>query len=515
MAYTLGVSTGYWKIAHGVSPEKGEELLGIPLKIFWGATKGVRFVQVDLESITEFKEPKLLEKIKRIKSLGLKFGVHGECAAIGMNTLPLDSAIKDAYKRAHQRLIDHIKGCGEIGAEYLLIHSSESEPFIRLGEHLQPMDLVDVWGRNLSDFLKENPKLLDWAIKKDFIVGIVSRYIGDIEYYRKIEEREFREINKREPSPQERKEIEKKAVERFKEVFRNYLNSTDLHYGSERIAYYIIAKWMEEENDPLWKNIAGGKSIDDKSFREKYEKWVPAVSAKYIWGHFNPKVPEIYSNPKDLLDKYNLDFVFETPMASPGYETLMRLPRPLHMFYLAKAIKSKHVGIALDFEHMLGCNLDPKKEIELLPYKSGDIVKVIHVGVPTPLNPAHRPIPVGSEAQLYIYERLYELRKKGFKNGVIIFERGGGADPIKQSIIALRLVIKFLEKDIPPKELPLEFFGVKEKGAEIKRQEVAIREHALEPLKRMLAIPEEEYTFLSQAAVKKGKGTEWEKEKYR
>jgi len=31
----------------------------------------------------------------------------------------------------------------------------------------------------------------------------------------------------------------------------------------------------------------------------------------------------------------------------------------------------------------------------------------------------------------------------------------------------------------------------------------------------MLLVPEEEYTFLSSEAVRKGKGEEWKKEKYK
>ena len=77
------------------------------------------------------------------------------------------------------------------------------------------------------------------------------------------------------------------------------------------------------------------------------------------------------------------------------------------------------------------------------------------------------------------------------------------------------MIKEFLEKDTDPKMLPLEFYGMKEDGPDIKRQEVAIREHRLDPLKGMLLVPEEEYTFLSSEAVKKGKGEEWKKSKFK
>jgi hypothetical protein len=183
------------------------------------------------------------------------------------------------------------------------------------------------------------------------------------------------------------------------------------------------------------------------------------------------------------------------------------------MIYLCQAIGSKWVSVCFDFEHTLSQNIDPKKEIEEIPYGLAKYIKLCHLGFPTSLVPAHMPIPLGSGEQLWLYERLFELRKKGFKDGYLIFERGGA--PRENVIIVLRLMKHYLERDIEPKKLPLEFFGMKEHGPEITRQEVAIREHALDPLRGMLLVPEEEYTFLSSEAVKKGKGEEWKKEKYK
>ena len=79
----------------------------------------------------------------------------------------------------------------------------------------------------------------------------------------------------------------------------------------------------------------------------------------------------------------------------------------------------------------------------------------------------------------------------------------------------MRIVKKYLEAEIPPKELPLEFFGMEEKGPDLTRQEVLIKEHTLDPIKGLLSIPEEEWTFLSRAATEKGKAEEWRKEKFR
>ena len=102
----------------------------------------------------------------------------------------------------------------------------------------------------------------------------------------------------------------------------------------------------------------------------------------------------------------------------------------------------------------------------------------------------------------------------------MVFERGGGKDPgefISTSVESIRMMIEELNKDTNPEQLPVEFFGVSPKGVlSPQRQEVIIREHALDPLKGMLSVPEEEYTFLSSEAIKKGKKPEeFKKEEYR
>lgn len=98
----------------------------------------------------------------------------------------------------------------------------------------------------------------------------------------------------------------------------------------------------------------------------------------------------------------------------------------------------------------------------------------------------------------------------------MIFERGGGQDPVQQTIIALQLIKKFLEADVPPEKLPLEFYGLDTgQWASSERQKAQIYEHAFEPLKGMLQVPEEEHGFLGKTVIEKGKGEEWRKEKYR
>jgi hypothetical protein len=85
-------------------------------------------------------------------------------------------------------------------------------------------------------------------------------------------------------------------------------------------------------------------------------------------------------------------------------------------------------------------------------------------------------------------------------------------------VTALKIMAEHLEKDIPPERLPPEFFGiVTGEIASEERQLAIIREHARDPLKGLISVPEEEYTFLSRAALEKPGVTpeKWKKEELR
>jgi hypothetical protein len=344
------------------------------------------------------------------------------------------------------------------------------------------------------------------------------------------------------------------------DYFLRLIQSRQLSYGPERIAYYVMAKWMQEKNNPLWRSIiditvkyyAKKESKPDKemtseqwlkekdikidienaNFQREYRLWVPAVSALYVFGHFRPEfAPTIVldgktktadftvENPVKTLEEKKLLFIFETPMAGSGMEDLLRFPQPGQMFYLVKEMKSPWFGIAIDIQHMLMDGLNVEAALAILPQEAGNYIRVIHSGYPSPLGPQHIPIPLGSDQQVYLYKTYWNLRKLGMgkENEVyMIFERGGGQDPIQQTIIALQLIKKFLESDVPPEKLPLEFYGLDTgQWASSERQKAQILEHAFEPLKGMLQVPEEEHGFLGKTAIEKGKGEEWRKEKYR
>jgi len=597
MGYVLGFSSGAFGVA---GPEERPNLAGLSQKAESSITKGVNFIQLDLESLSEFEEPDLERKMKEdiMEKLNVKFGIHSETRAFGVEAAELDSAIKMEYERSHERIVRILENSKKIGAKYVLIHSSESEPFRLLERVLQSSDLVDPWGRPFRDFLQQNQWLLNWVLygrkedKKEEMVEILMKIwkekrldITSEDVEKGLREKGIRpqkffwleflrgrtleeylvdvmvgraqdiEIARGKEIPEEVKtaidshlqKILPIRIQDLKDIIVSAVQSRELHYGPERWAYYFVARWMEENKDPLWEKIVNasikffaardGKnveewmksknldpnklSIEDDNFREKYEIWVPAVSAKYIYGHFFPIGR--YEDPKKYLD--GMFLALESPMGGRGIEEWLRLANPYQYYFLIEEA-NKQAGkeifaVALDFEHMLSLRIDPEKVIDLLPENGGKQVRIIHAGWPSTLAPAHIPIEIGSDQQLYLYKMYYKLRQKGFgkddRDYYIIFERGG-PETFHQSIVALRLIIETLEKDIPPEKLieHPEFFGLDiSQILSPERQRVVIREHAFDPLKGLIMVPEEEHGFLGRAAVEKGKVEEWRKGRYR
>lgn len=647
MSYTVGISSGIFGAA---SQEELQALssVGLAKKAQYAITKGVNFVQIDLESISEFEENEIEKKMKEIEKLGITFAIHSETVSFGSREFPhLDSAIKPDYRRGHERLITILKNAGKIGAKYVLTHSSESIPFQFLNREFQPTELIDPWGRNLSDFINSNKKIFvnneditkTWIwnqneIWKDVLHDtpqgildrakesrllnlreqarrtVISKKIDDLKNKKahQIAAKEFEKYSKEDYQKNpgletqfqlrfeqlkktmkvESDEIvfsgdEKNAVDTEAEAlwkneiedwkrseskelldyFLRLIQSRQLSYGPERIAYYVMAKWMQETSHPLWRSIIDITvkyyakkdskpekeitaeqwlkdrnmeiSIDNKNFQQDYRLWVPAVSALYVYGHFCPSDKDKYpvydenrqiskpdfivEDPRKILEEKKYYFIFETPMAGSGMEDLLRFPQPGQIYNLVKQMNSQWFGVAIDIQHMLMDGLNVEAALAVLPDDSGKWIRVIHSGYPSPLGPHHIPIPLGSDQQIYLYKTYWNLRQKGTgrDNEVfLIFERGGGQDPVQQTIIALQLIKKFLEADVPPEKLPLEFYGLDTgQWASSERQKAQIYEHAFEPLKGMLQVPEEEHGFLGKTVIEKGKGEEWRKEKYR
>ncbi len=350
---------------------------------------------------------------------------------------------------------------------------------------------------------------------------------------------------------------------------------------TEEAAYVIIAKYMELKKDdpeePVWRTFFENASLDDKMKEWNVHKesrrpmidqkggkidltgvpeLIAAVSTRYVLGHFQADPPPNLVNEKrrvwkvrhpeksfsevedffkkngfQKMEEIEIPIVFENPELSqfftPGRQRIIHLK---HIFNLTKALNGysqtiglseKNFRILIDFEHYVHNGLDPRDEINEANSDVGEYVLACHVYSPTPTH-IHLPIDVGSEDQRKIYRWLHMLRQKNFKDGVLIFERGGGQQPgeyIKTSILALRLITEFLEKDTDPEKLPPEFFGAAPREFYSPERQIAIiREHARDPLKGTMLVPEEGYGFLSTAIIqgKAGKKPEeWKKEELR
>jgi hypothetical protein len=293
-------------------------------------------------------------------------------------------------------------------------------------------------------------------------------------------------------------------------------------------AYHIVAAYMKETNDPLWARIANNVE-PEKLYLSNEHDFCAAVAAKYIEGHLTAinKDNKLLNGMSvlDWLKAKNIYLLLETPEVSEGTEGLLRLFDPIHAYNLVKVIGSNNLRLCIDFEHMLSHKINVEKKIDEMPGDLGKYIYLLHLGKPVPyFGTAHVPIARGSRSQEIIYKWLYKLRKKGFREGILIFERGSGRagggkttqEVTEDSILAIRQIIKYLESDVEPDNLPPEFYGITwQNEAVYARQVVTMKDHAWDPLEGVLSIPEEKHTFLSGKAVEKGKGQEWEKRRYR
>lgn len=562
MGYLAGVSSGMFSMAQ---PQEKIGMIDLSQKAFYSAFKGVNFTQIDLERSTEFVAPELQEKLKRIRNLNIQYGIHGLCGAMGSKGIFLDSAVMDDWVRTHISIVRDIDLAGKFGAKYYLQHASETTPYGWLGKDMQSSDVVDIWGRPLWTFLEENESVANWIITQEEIhawhLNTVEDYTSEPGFRQSIEKEGHRKISEEMikegklkaeldrliPTTPDAAEEFAKRVETFvkeqevpiakgqaKKELTSRLKRADIVYAAERIAYLAIGRWMSENKDPIWLKVVGDKLLD-KKLKVKDYLWVPAVSLKYIWGHFNTdKSPTCngnndrycYEDPKKYLEKHQISFVIETAMVGAGMEREYRLTNPKDFVILCKQMEDEGCPwfrAAIDFEHILGAGIEPMKDcIEKLIPNGGKYINTLHVGWPTPVEPAHVPIYLGSEQQEWLYNWMLELKKRGFnedENRYIIFERAGGVggDAVDQSGMAIKKIIDFLRKDVPVKDLSkpenLCFYGIDEPT--IKLQETEIREHAMDPIRGLLQIPEEQHGFIGGTAVQKGKAKEWEAAKMR
>ncbi len=288
----------------------------------------------------------------------------------------------------------------------------------------------------------------------------------------------------------------------------------------------IVGEYRLDYGDPKWLDKAWDKAekSNDRIFKEFYYS---VVAAKFLEGHTRKILEwlegdcikkELKDRPELIKHAKNMKITYEIPDArDPKYAGLYMIFHPKQLYAtiktIRKTLKTDRIFITVDFEHLATQGFDPTEEFGKLAKNAPDFGKYVlsvHSNSPNPLH-SHYPIELGD---IKLYKCLYYLRKTGMgkeREVYLIFERGGGEDPFKQAVDALKIMAKFLERDTAPDDLPMDFYGLKMTAGDVERQRQIMMDHRFEPLKDLLEVPEEEWGFLSSTATKKGKQKEFRK----
>ena len=580
MTYKVGISSGWWNIG------KDPSLLGIGTKAgAFGATLGVQFNQVDLDTVLEFLEPGLKEYVERVKKkLGMQIGLHGEIGEIVM----FESAERIRWEQSHERLCRTMRGAADLGFIYVNFHLSNSQWLSFHERELRPFGFTyqvvaptgQPFGEWIDAMIKKGDKAAD--VPKQWIIDSLPntrveqelrqtvpfrKALNDIhrEEIQKEETRIRNSITKDERYKNLTKEqidiqvegtlgalgdqIESRAHQRLRHerLFDIWRDSESQKYALEAgeiDAYIATAIYMIASKNPLWTGILGNDYSNDpaadanRAYIERQKEFNAAVAAFYLLSHFTTKSTAHLGRDKDYnknhiesmtikewCEKKRVKLLLECPQSGQGSEGISRLFHPLHAYYLIKEINSPAIQQCIDFEQEMGQNINLDEELPRMPSDFGSQIFLLHLGDPIPyFGTAHIPIALADRGADALYRWIYWLRGKGFKDGYIIFERGGGRTPgnnsqqnvFEYSVYVIRQIVKYLDQDTKPDKLPPEFYGLSSDNKDVfTRQLVAMRDHAWDPLEGLLKLSEEKHTFLGKAAVEGGKSKEWERGRHR
>jgi len=291
----------------------------------------------------------------------------------------------------------------------------------------------------------------------------------------------------------------------------------------------VVKKYDMDYSDPDWlvKSWSKAEADNDTEFKTFF---YAAVGAKFLEGHLealikwidNVLIPvELKGKPELQEVARKLRVTIEIPDArDPKYAGRYMLSNPAQIYSavntIRKVLKTDRVWMTIDNEHLATQGYDPWAVGEMMAKRYPDYAKVVqsvHCTSPTPLH-SHYPIELGETG---VYELLWNLRKCGAGKDpnhlvYLIFERGGGDDPFRQSVDALKLMAKFLSMDVPPDKLPLEFYGLKMTAFDEKRQSQIVMDHRFDVLRDLFEVPEEEWGLLSSSAIRKGRKEIFKKE---
>lgn len=561
MSYKVGISSGWWNFG------KDPSLMGLALKAGgYGATAGVQFNQVDLDTILEFLEPRMKEIYQRnVRNLGIEVGLHGELGEI----VAFESAQRRIWEQAHDRIATTLKYAADLKMIYVNIHLSNSIQLQQQERELRPFgftyQVVDFFGRPFYQLAEDGTaggNAVKQFIKRRLSVGGgMIREIQGEEIYRDRADKYSEELN-REIANEALRRIRQRGQPETPDVVQGEFDRVHREYREHGIlrereneflysiwkdpacitakytleageidAYLAVGVYMYANHDPLWFSIVGDVH-PETAYSTHPQEFNAAVAAKYFEGHIalknHPVNRTILSgmSMQQWCEKNKVVFALEMPHTQQGTEGLNRFFHPLHSQHLIRKIGSPFVRLCIDFEQTIANRIDIDNElIPKLPKDFGKLIFLIHLGEPVPFwGTAHIPIALGGIGQEILYKWLFEFRKRGFDSGYLVFERGSGRagqargmyEVFENSVYVVRQIVKYLDQDVKPEDIPPEFYGLSTENKDFyARQYVTMRDHAWDPLEGLLRIPEERHTFLSRAAVEAGKREEWEKRKLR
>ena len=307
-------------------------------------------------------------------------------------------------------------------------------------------------------------------------------------------------------------------------------------YYKDMLARYKINYEDDDWLDDAWFEA---ERHHDKDFKEFF---YAVVTAKYLegmmekvfeWinGDFIKKIiPEFAKHSEDPETEIaelteiakKLIIALENPDARDAEHAGMHLlwrPKQIYaaVVVIRQTLKTDKVMMIMDHEHLayqgVDALIESRETVKLIP-DLGELILTVHSNHPNAMH-SHDPIELGDTL---LYELLWNLRKTGFgkkRDVYLIFERGGGDDPFQRSVDALRITARYLEKNIEPKNLPAEFFGLHEMVGNIDRQRMIIMDHKMDPIKDLLEMSEEDWGMLSKVAREKGKAESFKKGEFR
>ncbi len=476
-------------------------------------------------------------------------------------TMQLRTAMAEEnnYNRVHQYMKGYIKKAGDINADYVNLHTSAfPSPEIGRMRGVRYEVMVTPKGEPLKDFIVDLSKkhysseTYEWLVKEWNKIGLIGRWDvieviedGEIEklipdeYVSKIREQILRrrrrqaEITGRNPDDVEvtwgealeeaKKNYENEGthiMKRFKELPKEddlrikILKRAAKHVLEEKgdilfeernvmnefRVYKLMGWWMYENGHPIWRRICGNQDPDElkeqSSGERGMKKLVDAVAGRYLEGHVKHWIEDLEEN--------DVKITLETPDArNPEYLGHYRLVRPERIYHVVKTINHPNVKLCFDFEHIATHGYDVKKLLDEAPDNLGEETYLVHLS--SSPSPGHEHFPI-QKGERELYEMLWKLKTKGFEEGYLTFERGGGegaggqGDTVwEESIPRIKEMAIFLEDNISPDELPDWFYGYDEK--EFKRDQAVVLSKTFEPLKGLIESPQMGDTLLGEYAV--------------